>query len=143
MKKIAMFAVVGAVTLAPAVASAGGRSYDGAFATGGELHFKVVKSQDGKKVINYRFERFVLNCEGGPNTTTGDLSFSVRVRDNKFSTRAVLGNPNSPRATLNLQGKLNPNGAEGTMKIEGRKVPTDTGPNSDACSSPKTAWTAS
>ena len=143
MKKIATFAVAGAVAFAPAIADAGGRSYDGTFETGGELHFKVVKSDNGKKVINYRFERFALNCEGGPNTTTDGLSFSVRVRDNKFSTRAVLGNPDNPRATLNLQGKLLPNGAEGTMKIEGRKVPTDTGPNSDACSSPKTAWTAS
>ncbi|MDQ3729379.1 MAG: hypothetical protein M3355_07280 [Actinomycetota bacterium] len=142
MKKIAMFAVVGAVALAPAVASAGGRSYDGAFDTGGELHFKVVKSQDGKKVINYRFERFAVNCEGRSNTTTGDLSFSVRVQNNKFDTRAILGDPGNPKATLNLHGKLLPNGAEGTMKIEGRKVRTDTGPNT-ACSSPKTGWTAS
>ena len=143
MKKIAMFAVVGAVAFAPSIASAGGRSYDGSFATGGELHFKVVKSKDGKKVINYRFEGFALRCEEGPNTTTDSLNFSVRVKDNEFGTRAILGNPDNPQATLRLKGKLLPNGAKGTMKIEGRKVPTDTGPNSDACTSPRTAWTAS
>jgi len=138
-----MFALAGAVAFAPAIANAGGRSYDGTFETGGELHFKVVKSEDGKKVINFRFERFALICEGGPNTITDGLSFSVRVKDNKFDTRAISGDPDNPKATLNLQGKLLPNGAEGTMKIEGRKVPTDTGPNTDRCFSPKTGWTAS
>lgn len=144
MRKLAFFAGVAAIALGAPTAGAAGKSYDGTFEPGGTLAFKLEKTKTGKKIFNYRFKSFPLQCSGGPNTTSGNLTFAVRVKNNKFSTVAVAGNdPQNPAAKLSLAGTLKPNGnAKGTMKIEGSKVDVDSGRRS-ACSSPRTDWSAS
>jgi ABC-type sugar transport system substrate-binding protein len=145
MKRFAALAGVLVVGLvAPATVGAAAKTYVGVFESSGELGFKVKKTEHGKKIKEFDWFQFPLQCQSGPRTTTNGLSFAPKVRDRRFEAVAIVGNQGNPKAELRLTGKLKSGGsAEGTLKIEGRDVPLDPEPTSDKCSSPKTSWTAS
>jgi hypothetical protein len=141
MKKhgIAVLAVAVAL-LAPASAGAAGKKFQGAFANGGTNSFTLKKTKHGKKVFNFEWVGFSLACDGGPATSSDGLTFSVRVRNQKFEAVATPGDPK--KAKLTLAGKFTSKvTAEGTMRIEGSRVPLDGG-GRDRCDSGKVAWTA-
>ncbi len=129
------FALVGATP-----AGAAGKKYEGAFASGGTNSFTLKKTKNGKKVFNYEWVGFSLSCEGGPRTSSNGLSFSVRVEDREFE---AIASPSTPqKAKLTIRGKfVGRSSAEGTMRIEGSRVPVDGG-GRDRCDSGKVAWTA-
>lgn len=147
MRKFVALLVVSAVGLAaPASMGATVKQYNGTFTPGGTLSFKLKKTNKGKKVIDFTFSNFPVACSGGPNTTSGNLTFPVKVKNNKFEAAGVAGNdPNNPRSRLDLTGEFKPGQkAEGTMKVRGPKVNVDNPPprGTSDCSSPKTNWTA-
>lgn len=142
MKRTTALVIVLAITLfTPQALGAAKRSYAGEFATSGTLAFDVKKSKRGKKVVEFRFKRFPLDCERGPNTVSGGLTFAVDVKRRKFETVA-LENPDNPKAKLKLDGRLQGRtAAKGSMSVEGRKVLVTQGKR-DRCSSGDVPWTA-
>ena len=142
-KQLALAGVCVVGLVAPTTVGAATKSYNGTFEPGGTLSFKVKNTNNGKKVKAFTFVGFPVQCNSGPETTSGNLSFAPKVKDKKFEADAILGNPSNPQARLTLLGKLKGGGeAEGTMKVKGSKVPIDPS-GSGNCSSPKTDWTAS
>ena len=126
------------VTATPA--SAGGKRYEGAFATGGTNSFTLKKTRNGKKVFNYQWDGFSLSCDGGPRTSSNGLSFAVRVQNRKFE--AVASPSTTDRARLSIKGRfVGRSSAEGTMRMEGSRVPVDGG-GKDRCDSGKVPWIA-
>ena len=144
MRKLIAFAAVIAVALAAPTAVGAGQGktkYFGQFESSGDLSFVVKKTEKGKKVFNYKWEGFPLDCQGIPETSSSNLSFSVKVENKKFETQAV-DDPQDPGALLKLKGELNgKTEANGTMSIEGKNVPVDSGGNKK-CDSGKVDWTA-
>ena len=144
MRKLLALAGVSAVSLcalaAPTFAGAAGKKYEGAFETGGTNSFTLKKTNNGKKVMNYDWALFSLDCDGGPKTSTNGLSFGVKVKNDKFE--AVATPSTADKVKLTLKGEFTDgSSAEGTMRIEGSKVPVDGG-GKDSCDSGKVAWTA-
>ena len=144
MKKLVAFAAVVAVALAAPTAVGAGQGktkYLGQFESSGDLSFVVKKTKNGKKVFNYKWEGFPLDCRGTPETSSSNLTFSVKVKNKKFETQAVDDQQN-PGALLKLKGELNgKTEANGTMSIEGKNVPVDSG-GRKKCDSGKVGWTA-
>ena len=139
--KLAALTALAVTAVAAPSAQAAERKYEGAFVPSGTLSFVVKKSGDGKKVVNYRWDDFPLDCRGGDEKSSSFLEFSIRVRRGKFSTVAV-DNPDNPGARLQLEGRLiGRNNAKGTMRLEGRRVPVD-GPGRENCDSGRLNWTA-
>jgi hypothetical protein len=145
MRKLIAIAAVSAVALSvPGSAGAGqGKTkYFGAFQPTGELSFVLKKANNGKKIFNFKWAGFPLDCQGTPRTSSDKLSFAVRVKDRQFQTRAV-DDENDPGALLKLKGELRGKTlADGTMSIEGNKVPVDDG-GRRKCDSGTVSWTAS
>lgn len=141
-----LFALTGMIVvalIAPATVGAATKVYVGQFETSGEVQFKVVKTNNGKKIKDFNWFQFPLNCEGDPNTSTNGLSFAPKVQNSKFEAVAIADD-NGLDAKLKVTGTLKGSGkARGTLEIDGRKVPVDNDPSPDKCSSPKTSWTAS
>jgi len=105
------------------------------------MSFELKKSRNGKTVVKYTWEDFPLLCDSGPKTSSDFLAFGQKVRRGKFDAVAV-DNQSNPGARLKLEGKLKgPRNAEGTLRIEGKRVPLDGG-GKDRCDSGKVAWTA-
>jgi hypothetical protein len=144
MRKLIAIVAVSAVALAvPGSAGAGqGKSkYTGGFVPTGDLSFVVKKAKNGKKVFNFKWAEFPLDCQGTPETSSNKLSFSVRVKDKKFSAQAV-DNQDNPGALLKLKGQFTGKTlADGTMSIEGKKVPVDSG-GRKKCDSGQVSWSA-
>ncbi len=145
MRKLIAVVAVSAVALTvPGSAGAGqGKAkYFGGFEGTGDLSFVVKKSKNGKKVFNFKWVGFPLDCQGAPETSSNKLSFSVKIEKNKFRTQAV-DNQDKPGALLKLKGKLKGKSlANGSMRIEGKRVPVDSG-GTAKCDSGKVGWTAS
>jgi hypothetical protein len=145
MRKLIAFAAVVAVALgAPAAIGAGQgkKKYFGGFESSGALSFVVKKTEGGKRVFNFKWEDFPLDCKGTPETSSSNLSFSVKVENKKFETRAV-DNQQDPGALLKLKGQLvGKSAANGSMSIEGKDVPVDSG-GKKSCESGKVGWGAS
>ena len=145
MKKFLTLAGVSAVALiAPATVGAATKSYNGTFVPGGTLSFDLKKTNKGKKILDYTFFGFPVQCKSGPETTSGHLNFAVKVKHNRFEANAQSNEPGA-ESKLTLIGKLKNGGqAEGTLKVQGKDVKIDDPPGARKnCSSPKTAWTAS
>jgi hypothetical protein len=144
MRKLLALAGVSAVALgaltAPAFAGVAGKTYEGAFENGGTNSFTLKKTNNGKKVMKYEWALFSMDCDGGPQTSTNGLSFGVKVKNDKFE--AVATPSTADKVKLTLKGEFTGGGsAEGTMRIEGSKVPVDGG-GKDSCDSGKVLWTA-
>ena len=137
-----LFALTGAIVVAlvaPATVGAAAKVYVGEFETSGEVQFKVKKTNDGKKIKEFDWFQFPLDCQGTPNTSTNGLSFAPKVKNNKFEAVGIADS-NGLDAKLKVTGTLKGSGqAKGTLEIDGKKVPVDNEPSPDKCSSSKTA----
>lgn len=147
MKKL--LALAGLLALAIGLvteANAGTRTkdYNGTFEPGGTLSFTVKPTDNGKKVVKFKFFLFPVQCDSGMNTTTGRITFGMKVRNKEFHARAVN---DAGTSELAVEGRLKGGGeAQGTLKVKGSGVNVDHPPprrGTDSCSSPKTDWTAS
>jgi hypothetical protein len=141
-----LFAFTGTIVVAlvaPATVGAAAKVYVGEFETSGEVQFKVKKTDHGKKIKEFDWFEFPLNCQGTPKTSTNGLSFAPKVRNNRFEAVATaIGD--GLDAKLKVTGTLKGSGkAKGTLEIDGDKVPVNEAPSPDKCSSPRTSWTAS
>lgn len=142
MKKFAVAVLSAALMLsAPAAVGAGKKkAFAGSFKPAGTLQFDLKKTKKGKRVVNFEWDAFPLECDGGPKTSSGNLTFKVKVKKKEFSATAVP-NADPKAAKLSLKGEFKgKRNAEGTMRLRGDKVPTDTTP--DRCDS-KHPWKAS
>jgi hypothetical protein len=145
MRKLIAIAAVSAVALAaPGSAGAGQdkKKYVGGFEPTGDMSFVLKKANNGKKIFNFKWVGFPLDCRGTPETSSSKLLFAVEVENREFKTRAV-DDENDPGALLKLKGELKGMTlAEGTMSIEGKNVPVDGG-GRKKCDSGILDWTAS
>lgn len=126
-----------ALALAVPASASAATTYSGNFEPTGTLQFTV----SNNKVKEFQFSGFPLNCGGASKTTSGNLTFDVRVKKGHFEAAAVLGNADRPKAKLKLVGDIDGALASGTMNIKGRKVPLDGG-GRGKCHSGNVAWTA-
>ncbi len=126
-------------------------AYDGSFAGRGKLSFKISEKRHVWRLFSLAFERFPLGCAGGHNTETAALKPSYRPVQADYPMLRVdavftLPHHDKPLSTLVLKGTMadGDKSASGTMRIHGRKVPTDQPGNgsSDRCNSGKVRWTA-
>ncbi len=101
-KQLALAGVCVVGLVAPTTVGAATKSYNGTFEPGGTLSFKVKNTNNGKKVKAFTFVGFPVQCNSGPETTSGNLSFAPKVKDKKFEADAILGNPSNPQARLTL-----------------------------------------
>jgi len=145
MRKLIAIAAVSAVALAvPGSAGAGQEKtkYLGSFEPTGDMSFVLKKANNGKKIFNFKWVGFPLDCRGTPETSSSRLLFAVEVENKEFKTRAV-DNEDNPGALLKLKGELQGRTlADGTMSIEGRNVPVDGG-GRKKCDSGTLDWSAS
>jgi hypothetical protein len=146
MRKVLALAGVSAVALlAPATVDAATKNYGGGFDPSGNLEFKLEKTKHSKKVKGFKFFALPVQCDSGPNTVSGKITFAIKVKRKKFEAVATSDNPDS-EAKLSLYGKFTGGGnAKGTLKVKGENVNVDNPVRrgSDTCASPKTNWTAS
>ena len=142
-KKVVVFVVAASLTLVAPIAHGGGdrSTYKGAFETTGTMRFILERTDGGKRVINFRWVRFPLACEGGSETSSSYLEFRQKVENRRFSAEAV-DNPDNPGSRLSMEGRLvGPSKAVGTLRIRGKRVPLD-GPGRDECDSGTVGWRA-
>ena len=142
-KHIALAAVLAVALTAPGSVSAGqGKvKYVGSFEPTGTLSFVVEKTKRGKKVFRYKWNDVPLDCRSGPETSSSRLTYAVRVKNKKFSARAV-DNVSDPGAFLRINGEFQGStSATGNMSLEGKNVPVDSGGRRN-CESGRVGWTA-
>lgn len=142
MKRLSVLVLAVVFALgAPSAVGAAKKKYEGAFAAGGTNSFTLKKTNRGKRVFNYEWDGFLLACDGGPETSSNGLNFSVNVKRKKFETVAT---PSTlEKAKLTIKGKFTGRSkAEGMMRLQGTRVPVDSG-GKDSCDSGKVAWNAS
>lgn len=147
-----MAAAAAATLVFAAIAFASTTSYSGKFATKGTLSFKLVQDANGAvRLSSLAFVKFPLSCDGGAKTETAKLDSSFKPLQPDFPNLYVIAaytkpNHTKPLSTLVLRGKVGSEGASatGTMRIHGRKVPTDPpgSGGSDRCDSGKVHWSA-
>ena len=128
----------------PTIADASKKEYDGKIDPSGTVSF-TLRKQDGKlDVLKFAWDALPVDCNGTPHTTDGKLSYAIPVKDNKFKARAVLGeDPDAPDARAVIKGKLKgKRNAEGTIEVDGRKLPTEDGKTHN-CESGLLDWKAS
>src|SRR5690348_6467715 len=108
MKKFLALAGVAAIgVVAPATVGASTKEYAGSFETSGTIGFKVESKQGKKKVIRLRFASFPLDCDGGPNTATGNVpEFKIKVNDSGKFDADLISEGTGTKAELNIDGKL-------------------------------------
>ena len=126
MKRIVLAVLVLALAL-PAHAAAGKRSYTGAVdAAAGSIAFTLKKKGKKKKkktsVKNFTFREVPITCEIGAATTSGRLTFGIRVVKKRFSADADDGEGSD----LHVEGTLKQKRKRvvGTLRVFGA-VPLD------------------
>jgi len=147
---------LGAIAIAGAIpALAGGAAtsagvvthYRGAFDPGGKLTFEFGNRHHKHAVIGFAFTNFPLHCQHGTNSETGNLGYSVTIKERKFHTTAVYpAPPDAAQSTLHLTGEFSRDHsrAHGTMRVFGPHVAvedTTHGPK-DRCDSKTIDWVA-
>jgi hypothetical protein len=142
---------VGAVAIVaalPALAGGTTTSYRGSFDPSGRLSFRSGNHHHMHVVIGFKFTKFPLHCEHGPNTeSTGlDPNYYPRIKHRTFHAYGLIGDRAHPRSELLLTGTFSRDRsrAHGTMHVFGSHVPVDdqTNGKTDHCNSGKLAWTA-
>ena len=128
MKRIVAAVLVLALAL-PAHAAAAKRDYTGAVeAASGSIEFTLKKKKKkGKKgktqtVKDFEFRNIPISCTDTTGTTSGRLTFGMRVRKKKFEAAADDGEGSN----LNVKGTLKQKGKRitGTLRVFG-DVPLD------------------
>ncbi len=103
--------------------------FSGPIKPSGTLSFKLTQKQDFTRLRNgFRFEALPLSCTGGKETTSGHLTFPVNVKRRHFVATAKARHG---AASLVMKGKFKPGFklARGTIEIQGKRVPLDSGGN--------------
>jgi hypothetical protein len=147
VKKFTAIALVCAVGLvAPATVGAATKSYSGTFEVSGTMGFDVKTKKGKRKVINFSFSSLPLECDGGPNTTSGSVpDFKIKVSDGGSFDADLISKDPGAEAELNINGKLKSGGkAQGTVRVHGQNVGVNdqSGGARQPCDSGKTKWTA-
>ncbi len=143
MRKFVALGAVAALGFFPSAGLAGDNKYEGDFSGSGQLSFEVEKRNAGKKVVHFKFRDLAVNCGGVPKLTAGKNTFAISVKNQKFETQAVVGDPNDPKSKLVLKGELNRNKADGTLRVFGSKVNVGGDPpERDECNSGTVDWAA-
>jgi hypothetical protein len=128
MKRIVPAVLVLALAL-PATATASKRTYSGAVdAASGTIEFTLKKKKATKRnprktsVRNFTFVGVPVTCDAGPATTSGTLTFGMRVIRKQFSADADDG----AGSNLHVEGTLKQRGKRtvGTLSVFG-EVPLD------------------
>jgi hypothetical protein len=125
-----------ALTL-PADAMAAKRAYAGGIEPSGELSFKLKQKRDRETIKNFAFTQVPIDCAEGAKTTTGHLTFGIRLEGKEFGARA----DNDEGSRLRVSGKLKQRGkrARGKIRIHGA-VPTDDGATGTSCDTGILRW---
>ena len=155
MKRISVVGVVVALCallLMATVASSASttKKYSGDIEKGGTVDFTVkTTKRPGKprrsKVVKFVFEGLVVQCQAPPSTdsTSGNITFSVPVRNRKFQINAVVGDPNDPNASLKVKGEqTGPRKFKGTIRVHGTDVALDSSADTGNCESTTQSWDA-
>src|SRR5919199_890965 len=124
----------------PALAGAEAASYKGSFDAAGKLTFHLGARRHRHALKGFAFTRFPLHCKHGRNSETGNLGYSLAIRERRFRTTAVYPAPPQPaQSTLHLTGRFSRDHsrAHGTMRIFGPHVAVEdpTHGNTDRCDS--------
>ena len=126
MKRIVLAVLVLALVL-PAHAAAAKRSYSGAFdAVQGSIDFTLKKKGTKKRkktsVRGFTFLEVPITCDTGSATTSGRLTFGMRVAKKRFSADA----DDDQGSSLHVEGTLKQKGKRvvGTLRVFG-SVPLD------------------
>jgi hypothetical protein len=153
VKRFLISSIVAGLALAgPLFASAATstRSFSGTIDPSGTVSFKL-KKHNGTRTIpgaspskGFTFGSMPVDCDGGPDTTGGVVTFTIPVKDTgKFTIKAVAGNPQNPSSALLVKGDFNNKytKASGTIRVHGSNV-LISGNNHDACDSGTLDWSA-
>jgi hypothetical protein len=136
---VAVTTVASALALA-APAAAKTLDFQGPIGPSGAISFTVKGTKSKAKVVDLKWYRLPVDCGGSDDTSTGALSYSVPLKQGKFSADAVLGNPNHPKAEAIITGKVNGKKSHGTILVRGSKLPIAGGTGD--CESGKHPWNA-
>ena len=133
-----VLALVFALAL-PAHAAAATRGYSGGLEPSGELSFDLKHKRGVKTVKDFAFAAVPVDCAEGTSTTSGHLTFGMRLEGKEFGTRADDGQG----SRLRVSGKLKQRGkrAEGKLRIHG-EVPTEDGARGTSCDTGALLWDA-
>lgn len=140
MKRLSILVGIACMLVTAASAMAATRKYSGPIAPSGTLSFNLKSANGQKEILKLSWEDLPVNCAGGPNVSSGGLSFAVPLIKKGFKARAVLGNPDNPRAEAKIDGRVTARKASGTISLQGSKLPIPGG--ADDCQSGKLTWTA-
>jgi hypothetical protein len=137
VRKLLIPAVLALALVLPAQAVAKKpKHYTGTVTPSGTIGFKVTQKRHSKKksVSGFNFAGIPVNCEDGPHTTHGFVSFPVKLNKGKFN---IVASSTVTGATLEVHGNL----AAGTIHVAGNVPidPTGTGTN---CDTGVLNWTA-
>ena len=85
MKKLIVPLVLGAALLIPGQAVAKNKHYVGAVSPSGSIGFNVVQKKHSKKksVKGFTFSGVPVGCADGPATTHGDVTFPVKLHQER------------------------------------------------------------
>lgn len=124
-------AVVGSALLLAGAATGETTHYRGPIRPSGTLSFKLTKKHDILRLRNgFSFSRLPLLCLRRNETTSGSLTFPVNVHHKKFK---AVAKSHSGSASLVMKGTFRHHfrKAVGTIRIQGKKVPLDSGGKGD------------
>jgi hypothetical protein len=143
-KQLALAGVLVAGLTAPIALAGQNKDFEGTIENGGTLSFKLKKTDNGKKVVKFTFIGMPADCKSGLESVSGEITFAIKVKSNKFDAKAVSGNPNNPNATLKVTGKIDKSNAEGTLRVSGPNVLVDPGQDGvrRECDTGKENWLA-
>jgi len=139
MKRILVPLALVIALAVPAPAAAATRSYSGDVGGAATLSFTLKKRQGKSTVKDFLFEQVPVQCAAGANTTSGHLTFGMKVEGKKFGAKAEDG----AGSELQVDGKLKQQGkqARGTLRVHGA-VPTDDGGRGTNCDTGVLHWNA-
>jgi hypothetical protein len=126
-KVLVAVAVVSGALVSAALAAAKTTEYSGPIKPSGALSFKLTQKPDFTRLRNgFSFSKLPVRCSGHNETTSGHLTFPIKVEHRHFTATAKTRHGG---ASLVLKGKFTPGyqGAKGTIRIRGKRVPIDSG----------------
>ena len=133
-------AVAGCTLALAAPASAKTLDFQGPIGPSGAISFTVKGKGDKLSVRDLEWFRLPVECGNEENTTSGTLSYRVKVEKGKFEAKAVLGTKKKPKAKAVIKGKINGDKASGSINVSGTKLPVSDGTGN--CASGKHPWNA-
>ena len=143
MRKYTIAAMGAVIALAlPTTVSAAAKKYEGPIENGGTVEFSIKKTNNGKKLVKWVWLDMPAACDGGAEEVSGEISFNVKVKNNRFKLDAIQGTPQNPTARMTAKGKINGDNATGEIRVHGSSVPIDGG-GTAPCDTGTEDWSAS